>query len=87
MDVMGAVMEAKVGAHLPNCPCVGPDMGFHAAHKPGMCGYCICLVCFVCKKLINQDDAVWLLPDGTASTGDGSSPYHVECAPEQPDYE
>lgn len=44
-------------------------------------------VCRDCGKRIASEDAVWIDKDGNAAGPPTGEPYHVECAPEQPNYD
>jgi len=44
--------------------------------------------CFECGLWIDQDDVVWIDPKtGRATTGDEGKPFHIDCAPEEENYE
>ena len=44
--------------------------------------------CHECGEDIEEDEVVWVDPDtGEATTGDSGRAYHVECAPEETDYD
>ena len=45
-------------------------------------------ICAACGKEIDDDDTVWVDPStGEATTGDRGQPFHVDCAPEEQDYD
>lgn len=41
--------------------------------------------CAACGGRVVEADTVWVEPDGAAGTSDTAKPYHVGCAPEQPE--
>ena len=44
--------------------------------------------CYECGLWVDQDDAVWIDPKtGIATTGDEGKPYHIDCAPEEENYD
>ena len=42
--------------------------------------------CADCGEPIPDEDAVWIGPSGVAAGPPVGEPYHVECAPPEPDW-